>query len=138
MSYYFPCFAMVMFKQSLDILKYKYFGPTFFHDTCKFSKKCTSSIFKSTLLTYNREGLAWCPSNKNVYFVSERFCIEFVNIRMPLIFFYRIVCKICFLAIGINIPCKLNIIIQIETLESILNRPNSAKRCTQSYFTRWI
>lgn len=34
------------------------FGSTFFHDTCKFFKKCTSSIFKSTLLTYNREGLA--------------------------------------------------------------------------------
>lgn len=42
-----PCIAFVMIYETFYILKYKYFGFTFFYYSCELAKKRTSCIFKT-------------------------------------------------------------------------------------------
>ena len=47
-----------MFEESLYILKYKNFWLTFFYHTSKLTEQCSASIFKASLFTNYRKGLA--------------------------------------------------------------------------------
>lgn len=52
-AYYFPCIAAVVVYQSFYIFKNKDFGLTLFYYSGKFTKKCTSCVFKSFTLSYH-------------------------------------------------------------------------------------
>ena len=80
-----------MLEESLYVFEYKDLRLALFHHTSKFSEKCSACIFKTSLLTNNREGLARCTSYKQVYLPTIRFGIEIMDVIMPLIFCYIII-----------------------------------------------
>ena len=83
-----------MFEESLYVFEYKDLRLALFYHTSKFSEKCSACIFKTSLLTNNRECLARCTSYKQVYLSTIRLGIENLDVIMPLFFFYIIISKV--------------------------------------------
>ena len=52
-----PGFAFIMAQHSFNIFKKKYFWLTFYYNTCKFSEQSSTSIFKTSMLSSQRERL---------------------------------------------------------------------------------
>lgn len=105
----FPSVTSVVIDEALYIFKNENLWFTFFYDSCKLTKKRSSSIFKPFSFSHHRESLTWRSADKNIYFPLEWRGVKGLNIRMPTAFINVVVGKIRFLAFIINISSKYNL-----------------------------
>ena len=95
-----------MLKQALYILKNEHLRLAFFNYTSKLSKKSATRVFESTLFTYNRKRLTRRTTYKQINLTFVLCCIQFMNVRMPLVLSNIIVCKVGLFTISIYVSSK--------------------------------
>ncbi len=97
-----------MFKKPLHVFKYKDLGLTFFHYASKLTKKRTTSVLKTELITNNRKSLTRSTTNKQIYLISEWLCIKLMDISMPPILRNRIISEISLFTIRLDVTGEKN------------------------------
>ena len=123
----FPGPAVIVLKKAGNVFKDEDFGAAFFHNTSELTEQRASCVIETAPGANEREGLARCSSDKQVYLIPEWLGVELINVIVPPCLFYIIICEIGPFSVGLNVSSEKYLRPQPQTLERVLNGADSAE-----------